>query len=219
MSGRSRSNRGGRGRPARISQRRQLKKTLLIVCEGKETEWNYFDQLKRQDTVRSKFAITVKRGRGGSRVQIVQRAVDLKNSSNTDYDKAYCVMDVESLSSIEVRIDLDSAVSLASENQITLRLSNPAFEVWFLAHFDRTSRTFGDCDAVVVALNRHWEQQFGASYSKNDARVYEKLSARTEQAIENAKAVLEQDHGDEHSVIDCNSSTEVHILVEELLSS
>ena len=83
-------------RPGGSSPAAREKTTVLIVCEGKETERNYFDQLKRDEPTRQNFSITVKRGKGGSRQQIAQFAVDRKNDVDADYDQVWCVMDVES---------------------------------------------------------------------------------------------------------------------------
>jgi len=85
MSDRFHANR--RGTPKRRHQFRRLKTTLLIVCEGKETERNYFEKLKRDAWTSRHFAITVKRGKGGSREQIAQFAVDRKENSAVDFDE------------------------------------------------------------------------------------------------------------------------------------
>jgi hypothetical protein len=187
------------------------------VCEGRETERNYFDKLKREDAVTSRLHVTVKKGKGGSRLQIVQEAVDRKNEPGKDYDEAWCVMDVERLDTEDARKDVASAVELARQNGITLCLSNPAFEVWLLAHFLRSSQHFNGCDAVIQDLDKHWERAFRQPYAKNDEHIYEKLASRTSAALENAKDVREKDHGGKEDTADCNSSTEVYRLVGKLL--
>lgn len=205
------------GKPARRSQRRPEKSTLLIVCEGRETERNYLDQLKREDEVNRHFAITIKKGKGGSRLQIVQLAVDFKNQTNTDFDEVWCVMDVESQHKEEAVKDLMSAIESAAQNQVTLCLSNPVFEVWLLAHFVRSSKSFKDCDAVILFLNKHWKKEFKQDYSKSDRGIYQKISDRTLKAIQNAKAVREKDHGVEKQIEKCNSATEIYRLVLKLI--
>ena len=202
----------------RTSQRRKLKKTLLIVCEGKETERNYLDGLKREDSVSKLFTIRIVPGKGGSRTQIVNHAIHKKRTQQDAPDKVICVLDTESLQSPQARDDLADARNKAKANGIVLYLSNPAFEVWLLAHFSRTARQFVDCDAVIVELDKKWTANFGQPYDKSDRDVYRKLASRTQAAIENAKAVAEQDHEDKNDIIDRNSSTEVYKLVEGLLS-
>lgn len=122
---------------------RPQKTTVLIVCEGKETERNYFDQLKRDEPTRRHFAITVKRGKGGSRQQVAQSAVDRMNNADDDFDQVWCVMDTESPEGLE---ETQRAVKLLDANSITPALSNPAFEIWLLAHFEKTGTGFLNCD-------------------------------------------------------------------------
>ena len=203
-----------RGKPLRNSRQRPEKSTILIVCEGRETERNYLDSLKREERVCEKFAITVVKGRGGSRRQIVQHAVDQKNNRNQDFDAVWCVMDVEHLDTQESRDDLAAAILNANHHQISLYLSNPTFEVWLLAHFIRSSLQFNDCNAVIEELNKHWKIHFHIEYDKSDRRLYDKLITRMRAAIDNAKEVREQDHPNQTDIIDCNSATEFYKVLE-----
>jgi hypothetical protein len=217
MNPRSRPRAERRGRAARRSQRRPEKKTILIVCEGSVTERHYLDNLKRDDMVAQRFAVTVLKGRGGSRQQIVQRAVDRKNNHHADFDETWYLMDVERLETERSRQDLQAAIGLADQNHIKLCLSNPAFEVWILAHFIRSSRPFHDCAAVILELNRYWRPEFHIDYSKNDESIYMRIADRTTDAIANAKAVREGDHRDQRHLSDYNSATEVYRLVAKLV--
>jgi len=205
---------GWRSSRSRRCQRRPLRKRLLIVCEGRETERNYFDQLKREDWPGQNLAVTVKRGKGGLREQIAQFAVERKNDSSEGYDEVWCVMDVEDPSHRE---SLDRALILLRRNSIKPCLSNPAFEVWLLSHFERTATAFIECDAVVTHLNKHWQKRFGVDYDKADRRIFGRLAELVCVAIENAKWVRETHHRLELATADCNSSTEVYRLVGKLV--
>ena len=206
-----------RSRIRRTAQKRKLKKTILIVCEGQETERNYLDGLKREETVSEVFAITVVPGRGGSRSQIIERAINQK-AQRGEMDVVLCVFDTESLETTQAKEDLAAARQEADRNNITLYMSNPAFEVWFLAHFRRTSRSFRNCDAVIVELHREWSAAFGQPYNKSDVQVYQRLATHTQDAVTNAKMVVEIDHKEKPDIADRNSSTDFYQLVERLLS-
>ena len=186
---------------------------MLIVCEGKETERNYFDQLKRDEPTRRHFDITVKRGKGGSREQIAQFAVDRKNNVDANYDQVWCIMDTEGPEELDA---MRQVLKLLNDNSITPALSNPAFEVWILAHFEKTGKVFLNCDQVITQLNNHWQKRFSAEYDKADQCIYQRLSTFTDRAIENAKWVHEHHHGPEKCIIDCNSATDVYRLVGRL---
>ncbi|WP_420444710.1 RloB family protein [Candidatus Poriferisodalis sp.] len=206
-----------RNRIRRTAQKRKLKKTILIVCEGQETERNYLDGLKREETISKAFAITVVPGRGGSRSQIIERAINQK-AQRREMDVVLCVLDTESLETIEAKEDLATSRQEAAHNDITLYLSNPAFEVWLLAHFRRTSRSFRNCNAVIVELDKEWSAAFRQPYDKSDDKVYQRLATRTQAAVTNAKMVVEIDHKEKPDIADRNSSTDFYQLVERLLS-
>jgi hypothetical protein len=133
-------------------------------------------------------------------------------------DVALCVLDTESLENPQVKEDLEAARQEAASNNIILYLSNPAFEVWFLAHFRRTSRSFRNCDAVIVELDKEWGKAFRQPYDKSDDKVYRRLAGRTQDAVTNAKSVVEIDHKEKTDITDRNSSTDFYQLVERLLS-
>lgn len=202
----------------RVSHKRKPKKTILIVCEGEKTERYYLDGLKREETIRKAFAITIVPGKGGSRRQIIERAINKKNERRKEIDAVLCVFDTESLENPQVREDLEAARQEARHNGITLYLSNPSIEVWFLAHFKRTSQSFKDSKAVIAELDKKWGPAFKQPYDKSDERMYKKLARRTQTAVNNAKMVVEIDHREKPDIADRNSSTDFYQLVERLLS-
>lgn len=203
-----------RRRP-RGSQRRSRKSTILLVCEGEATERFYFDQLKREDAVRERFTVKIRGGNGGSHKQIVERAVAEK-SRNPDTDETWCIMDVESMTTPQDKARVNSALALATRENINISLSNPAFEVWLLAHFIQSSRQYQDCDSVIRDLNCHWNRNFQRNYSKTDVRIYEHLKSRMNNAIANARHVHVNFHRSAE-IQESNSSTSVYELVEKLL--
>ena len=206
-----------RKRTRRTAQRKKLKKTILIVCEGEKTERNYLDSLKREETISQVFAITIVGGKGGSRSQIIERAINQK-AQRKGMDIVLCVLDTESLETMQAKADLAAARQEAAHNDITLYLSNPAFEVWFLAHFKRTSRSFRNCEAIIVELDKEWRKAFRQPYDKSDDKVYRRLAGRTQDAITNAKNVAEIYHREKPDIAERNSSTDFYRLVERLLS-
>jgi len=211
--------RGGAGRVLRRAKTRPVKRTVLIVGEGQETEPNYFRELRRESVVSERFTVTVKKGHGRSPEAVTEEAVKYKlqaENRGEDYDEVWCVLDVEGLGSRE---SLDRAIIMAEQNSIKLCLSNPCFEVWLLAHFVRESRAHNGCDSVIRRLNRHWRWLCRQDYRKGDARIYARISHLTETAIVNARLVHETDHLGKTSVIEANSSTEVYVLVSYLRSS
>jgi uncharacterized protein YukE len=198
---------------------RHVKITILIVGEGQKTEPNYFRELKLEDNVTAEFSLTVKKGHGRSPGGVIEEALRHKQRAENRgeyYDEVWCALDVEGP---DKRESLERAMAVARQNDITLCLSNPCFEVWLLAHFVRQSRAYNDCDSVIVQLNNHWQRLCGQNYQKNDEHVYLRVSSLTQTAIENAKQVRKIDHRDVINTADANSSTEVYKLVSYLIGS
>ena len=211
--GQGRSERGSRPRGTR-----PFRQTLLIFCEGRETEPNYFHALKQDDEITRKYDITVKGGKGGSRLQIVRDLLDHVRNINKRYDLRYCILDTERLSTQVARKDFADAMELSAKNGIECYVSNPSIEVWFLAHFVRTCRQFNDCDAVIHELEKHWKKSFSRPYEKSDRFIYQKLRGRIRLAIDHVRKVREIDHKGKLEIVECNSSTQIDLLIDELLA-
>jgi RloB-like protein len=208
----------GEGTLRRRSPHRPEKTRILIVCEGRETEPNYFRGLRDEEADRQNFRVEVKKGKSGSCLAVVEQAIAEQERAAArveDYDEVWCVFDAEGAGQRE---QVSEGRTLARRHEIRLALSNPAFECWLLAHFVRTKRSFADCDRVVVVLNNHWRRVFGRDYEKSDEQLYTHLADRTRTAIDNARKVRKQDWAPSADILDCNSATEVYLLVEPLLA-
>jgi hypothetical protein len=175
---------------------RELRKTFLIVCEGEETEPNYFRGFR--------VPTADIRGTGFNTVSLVDEAIRIADTKT--YDQVWCVFDHDLFGAQQFNL----AISRAKGNGVRLAYSNEAFELWFLLHF-AFFQTGITRKQYIAKLNKLIE----GGYKKNDADMYQKLEPRQGSAIKFAKKLLacynpcrpERD----------NPSTTVHLLVEELL--
>jgi hypothetical protein len=101
------------------------------------------------------------------------------------------------------------------ENGIQPCFSNPAFEVWLLSHFQKTTNSYLDCNAVQRDLAPHWKSHFNREYDKADAEIFHLVSPLTADAISNAQWVREEYHLG-RPILDCNAATDVYVLVRVL---
>lgn len=197
---------------------RTPKTRILVVCQGAETEPNYFDGLKREQIVRDRFSVRIVSTKGGTALDVVEKArreADDATSRGKEYafEEVWCLVDMEQPGH---NPQLADACRLAEKAGFRVALSNPAFEVWILAHFERTARSFLDCGQAIAYLNGHCRSAFGQDYDKTDRDIYRRLADRLRDALENAKWVREMHFGDESDASRRNSSTEVYRLVESL---
>jgi RloB-like protein len=124
-------------RPARRSSFREPKPIILIVCEGKNTEPQYFDGFQR-NCRNPRVEILVAREHGVPRT-LVETAKEHKKTAeaeakrrgdeNLAYDSVWCVFDVDE------HPHIPDARQMARDNDIELAISNPCFELWLLLHF------------------------------------------------------------------------------------
>jgi len=197
---------------------------VLIVCEGEETEPNYFRRWQKQlENIRGaakakvvsginvkNFGDEIKiKGKGRNTISLVEKAIDIRNQESIDYEQAWCVFDYDSF-----RENYNPAIRKARAKDFEVAYSNEAFELWYWLHFDylqsRTSRR---------EYEEKLTERLGEKYEKNDPKMYEKLlkhpDADQQQAIKNAKK-LKPSNKSARNYADHNPSTTVFELVESL---
>ena len=188
------------------------KRLILAVCESKETEPNYFNSLYRS---RDPVEVRVHVLRGGEAkalpAKVVERARKAKVEWSRDYwnskqDQVWCVFDTERAGTYP---ELLALARLAKRHGLHLAVSHPAFEYWFLLHFEASVRPFPTAQDVIDALHRHLPQ-----YAKN-MDAFARLEDLTQQALTNAQALRDKSDDDWES-FPC-PSTGVDLLVREIL--
>ncbi len=199
---------------------------ILIVCEGKKTEPDYFKWWRKQlenirEVAKSKAVggidvnsfgdeIDVK-GEGKNTGSLVEKATELKNQASIDYTQVWCVFDRDSFPPE----NYNAAIEKACNSDLKAAYSNEAFELWYLLHFDYVN-TGVSRDQYKKMLT----ERLGEKYKKNDPAMYEKLlkhpKADQRYAIGNAKKLnkLLNKHAGDYAKH--NPSTTVFELVESL---
>lgn len=160
------------------------------------------------------------KGAGGTANETVERAISKKKQSNrstsASYDEIWCVLDVEGEDAKHFST-LRSAMDKAKLNELMVVLSNPCFEVWYIAHFEESSERFATSQAVERKLNRLWNAKFNEKYDKVASNHYQRLKIMTIDAIGNAEATCNNHLKNEPDFTKHNSSTQAYKLVEHLM--
>ena len=187
----------------------KTRRWFLIVCEGEKTEPNYFRSFPVDPTV---IKLDIK-GEGKNTKSLVEKAIEFKNDSESDEtDRFWCVFDRDkNPKNPNDAQNFNAALNIANNNGIKVAYSNDAFELWYLLHFHyyNTQISRKDYPDMLTEL-------LGHKYQKNSETIYEKLKDKQENAIKNAKRLL-QEYDRPNPETD-NPSTTVHLLVEELNS-
>ena len=168
----------------RASGSRSRRSVIYIICEGSETEINYFCKFR---TRYSNIDIRPVPSKHKSALYLVDRAADtVKNEPYypKDGDQLWCVFDRNGNTSEE----LQKAEQIAMRRGYFIAYSNPAFEIWFLLHFTDQRAYLKDAEAVVAKLNAGG---YIPQYSKS-SNYYELLRPMRQQAL--MRSFLLQEH-------------------------
>ncbi|MCG8321736.1 MAG: RloB family protein [Cytophagales bacterium] len=199
-----------RNRPVKIE-----KPTILIVCEGENTEPSYFRQFKLSSA-------TVKPiGEGYNTTSLVRRANQL--SEEKKYDQVWCVFDKDDFDPV----DFNNAITTAETSGFNVAYSNQAFEYWIILHFEDHQGGGLHRDAYYDKITDYLKP-FAIKYNKKACKtisedVFDLLTGiddktgkdRTQLVIERAKR--NYDLFDHSGPATEESSTTVFRIVEELL--
>jgi len=193
-------------------KKREVVAYFLIVCEGEKTEPNYFKSFPKRQ---GKIVYDLKFDGGGiSTIKVVEKAIELRDSSKQKYDRVWAVFDRDSFRANS----FNSAILKARANNIECAWSNQAFELWYLLHFHNRI-TAMHRNEYKKAIEKAVNQQFKSNpfkYKKNSFDMYLTLQKHGNQelAIKWAKGLNNNFGGEKFS--DHNPSTQVYKLVEEL---
>lgn len=184
---------------------RQSRKLILIVCEGEQTEYIYFDRWRRSKQL-SNVTLEV-RGRAGQDASVVEAAKQLRVRSKQPFDEVWAVFDREG---VHETTRFQQALNRARRWKVELAISNPSFEYWLLLHFENTDAPFSNAAEVMQRLRTHLP-----SYAKN-ADVFEHLQPHSTLAMQRAEQLhqhCKERDADEYP----NPCTTVYSLFQQLL--
>lgn len=183
---------------AESSRKRGIRKvnpTIVIVCEGKETEVDYFNGFNSRYT-RVDVIVPDKNSRGKNKAKatdpesLVEKAIYYKENKydidEKDGDRVWCVFDVDinynNNNAVKSKIDeIEKAKKISDKKKIKLGISNPCFELWYLLHYEYTTATLRNYDAVKQKLDKYID-----NYEKNES-IYDELKEQVYDAIERGK--------------------------------
>ena len=202
-------------RKDRLKSKRRAPANYLIVCEGKKTEPNYFNGLKKK--INEKYGNKVDvlipnievKGTGRNTTDLVKYTQKYVNYSSKVYGQVWVVFDKDDYSDEQ----FDNAIKL---NEYNSAWSNPNFEIWLLSHFKKITTPLSK-NNTLKELKKEFQNADLGNYSKNDKEIFEKVTKdnRLESAIKNCKEIYE-----EFNCVSSNASknpcTTVFMLVEDL---
>ncbi len=203
-------NRHKGGRPK--GRQREQKPSFHILCEGVNTEPEYFKGFPVQNIGHCK-------GYGQSRTALVKTALKYKRANGItkkSKDQIWVVFDYDYKGELQPqqKEDFNNAIIQAESNGIRWAVSNDSFELWYVLHYQ-------NCDAQQL---RTWYNQrlkfhngIGDTKERENAKkMYDLLLSNQADAITRAEAIVELYDENDKAYADKNPYTTVHELVKEL---
>ncbi|MBR0372924.1 MAG: RloB domain-containing protein [Mogibacterium sp.] len=190
---------------------RKEKPLIIITAEGRnETESQYFNGFR---TAECPYIIRYhKSGNVTDPTKLaesIRKRWDAEEADARSGDKAFVIVDLDNQDGKAKEIR-----QLQAQNKIEEYIvSNPCFEVWYLLHYEYSTRLYMNADAVIRDLKKCCPD-----YEKT-LDMYSVLRDKLDEAIANAEK-LEAYYEAEvhpHPDVNCNPYTDVHRLVKLLI--
>jgi hypothetical protein len=193
---------------------RDLAKRFLIVCEDEKSAPNYFKALKKHFKLSAASIEVVGSGGYSQPTQVVERAVELKqsatdpDSATEPFDQVWCVIDGDYGNKI------NNARSKATTNGIHLAISTMCFEYWVLLHFEENDQSTHDCDGMVTTVKEKHLPEYEKGKFDFDS-IVDRVRDASMRAEKLRKPGIKR--GDKPEVQ--NPCSEVYKLINEILES
>jgi hypothetical protein len=199
---------------------RQERQRILIVCEGLNTEPDYFRHFKLYFRLTAAEIIAV--GGAGETIRVVERAK--KKNKESHFDQTWVVFDKDDFPADH----FDNAVHMARAADYGIAYSNQAFEYWLLLHFENHQGGAMHRNQYVGKLNDYldpFDLVFDGKSNKSVSDAFFQIlmgkdeksgKSRLDLAILRAEKGIDF-HSDKSSLALAESSTTVYLLVRELL--
>lgn len=208
------------------AQKATVKHSILVVCEGENTEPAYFRALKsvlKLTTVDVEVigdtAHTDPAGLQKDAEELVAARNKRARASSVErpYDEVWLVYDTEWVGK-HLKLK-ESTLNARRKQNWHVGISRPSFEVWYLLHKKPCPPPCYDCDGVVKELKKLDQalSQYGKDGSQARSAAEWSLSEkRLPQALKNGHAQAEDCFDENCRALPVSTATSVHQLVQRL---
>lgn len=191
---------------------------FLIVCEGKETEPNYFRSFIKNRWSEIQTIHPTIEGCGKGTCQLVKEAKkirkDLEQKREAKFDRVWLVFDKDDFK------DFNKAIRAARKEDMQCAWSNEAFELWYCLHFQniKTAIHRNQYIKIIERAIKKASQQKNYKYNKASTEFYKALQkyGSEEQAVERAKQLRNKFNPSDTNFAKQNPRTEIDLLINEL---
>ena len=182
-------------------------KRVLIVCEGEQTEKNYFCGLRRTYRLPTLNVVSSESGRNAANIlRDACKRFDKAMNNKEPFSDVYCVFDRDDDQGANVSFQptINKISKLKNFHAI---YSIPSFEFWLLLHFIYTRQCFATPKHLLDCLEKAYP-----AYQKNQLKLFDHLQENLDIALQHAACCEEEAKEYDEK----NPSTQVHHLIHFL---
>lgn len=193
----------------RKTNRIQSNTTILLVLEG-QTEQLYFSEMRIIERIPG-ITIIPKMAQHSDLFHVLKNA---KAENDTGvYDSVWCIFDTDSLITNNMSSELTELIENCKNSEIKFADSFPAFEIWFLLHYEMPKLTYSNQNEVIKSLLKHISDYSKERRWVESKHLYSLLKDLQVSAIKRSKD-LEMKKGNSVNA----SYSNVYKVIEEIIS-
>lgn len=174
------------------AKKREEKKAVLIALEDTKSSRFYFEDLINDKGLTGQVVFAEHWGTDpDSVIKAVIKSVE--KFSHIQYEKKWIVIDRDGWSKSQI----NGTVQRAKDLDICVAISNEAYELWILLHFEKLTSSTGRVQ-LNHRLNKIFLERCGKKYEKSSRDVYRFTKEFQQKAVKNAQLLVEKhirDHG------------------------
>lgn len=201
--------------PYLIAQR-EKSKTFLIICEGENTEPEYFKAFPvKTATIKSY-------GLGSSKSKLVEYVLEITEHETDEDQEVWIVFDMDLKLQDDIdkqKEDYENAISTATAAGLKVAHSNDSFELWLILHYQYIDSNWTRHE-YYKRLSQLWECNYEKEAKKRKycALIYQRLQEdeRSDQNRAIAHAEKLEETQEEITLAEKCPHTTVHQLVTAL---
>jgi len=197
--------------------RSQVDPTFAFIVDG-ETEIWYLQMLKRNER---QLRLNIK-PEIPNKKSVEEQFKLVTDLSGREYSKVFWIVDLDTIikesketpkgkmTPLQAFIEFRKNLKRNHKNVIVI-ISNPCLELWFLLHFEKTSKLFDTCTKAEMELKKHLKdyEKTKKFFTKQDNDIYLKLKPFLKTAISNSVSLGQFDMDEQTKAI-----CEMHLLFQ-----
>lgn len=146
-------------------------------------------------------------------VKTILKEYEMRELSEKDGDVALCLIDADFAE--EKNAQIAEADRIAEKNHIRVLVSAPCFEIWFLCHYECSSRQYRNAKNILAELRKYIP-----NYEKSSSGIFAVTKDKLPEAIRNAETLRKicEEKGLTPHTVAFAPSTEADVFAKHLMS-